>query len=526
MSNIRLKEWTAIRPIVCVLILACGILRSNASAGNLIWADSATTEHYADLIWGRNQYGMRGWEWITVERDLEDRRSIFRLRRGGYSTPPFGETKIWSQRNFDSMLVVVRDEIGFESFMEPTIAGLDVDEVWAYFFELRGSDTIGAQVLPLMKAIFPPRPLSPWKTLPMELSDISTILLGPNNEQLLTATGSYSSVGNRGGSTFTREAIFQWDDDRNRFIPILSLPRYDESFGDEGRTVSGADIRVVKLGPDSIAGLALQCVDSAWHGDSVTLTSDPGSILFELVDGSLIPTKLQLASGKVVPIRRELPIRLLPDKQAASGQEITGVATVTTEGRPDPLRSRIPDQEHGVQVQLMLESGSMIVSTRLPRWQYEESSTVRTPALVHLALWLDSDLLGDFRDSDCSTDDVLYFFSPDELDTTLCVRKYSVTERHGERSLVLQVQHITRLDLDRDSYEIRATIPGEDVGLHATSAHPAMCGLGLEVFRSDSLLVDPWVHAESSYPVELFRFDPRTWGTLLVADRRDSVFSR
>lgn len=497
--------------LLTIIFLGCPAL---ASAGDLELCDSIETYSFANLILGSD------WQNLVIERSPEWRTRVFRFDQDEYVMPEFLFTRTQWDRYYDTVTVVVTRWTDFEAIMEPSIEGIYLDEVDARFFAFKGPETTMVSQLRLRNALFPDVHWRNDGKLPLNVRSAEFLSLGKGAEQLFTAVGTVASIGMRYGSSWTRQAYWRWDDERGYLRPTFTFGVHSEESSERGYSTFDATPKWLAVPPDDHGVLSVRRRSIQYHDQQSTIV-DPGEIIMEFLDAALICTKMILDNSDTIPLRHRLPTWIVPDSAYSIGGSIpehsrpTGRSeqVVTERLRDFYYEQDIPTSDSGLAFSFSLVQDSLVMYF-----------SIKPPDC--LALWVDSDLWGDFGFPTQTDDDILMYVQTDSSGSQLSASKFKCIERNGDIVLTQLSDLQISSTLSGEYRSCRVSIGRNDAGLVARDHRPIACGFAVEVFRSDVLLADPWAPAGSAYPMGVARFDPRTWSALLIPLRSDSVSAR
>ena len=462
-----------------------------------------------------------------------------------YVDPSFRYCDLYDERLQDSIRVVVYDVVDFESFLSPDLTGSWVKEEYANFVWDRRDSAALLATIPLSKDFFPTldKKASP---LSSRIADLGFVEVGPKPAQLFRAEAHGASMGVGAASSSTHQAFWRWDEQSQRYIPIMtSLIHlgFNEFHGAQFDADYNftSDPQVEDIDGDGVNELTQR--RTFWFGAGTvhTTCSDPGRVVLSYIDGQFVATRMHLANGKSLKIHREIPFIVLPkwdstqipipedDEMSARVRLIENsvrrhnilqipVMSDTAPAIPTPT-------PNSPSCSFDLSSDSLSIEVRTVQRGQENQDTREHSLKSVLALWFDSDLSGDPDDSTLSEHDFLLAVRvrAEDKDTLQTVEKYRVRDSHGDASLELISRGPSILRLTGRSPVNRITLPIKECGLASREGRPAICGFAVEVFDSDMLFRNSHAKAAAAYPPTFLRFDPRTWGALIVADRTDSI---
>jgi len=302
----------------------------------------------------------------------------------------------------------------------------------------------------------------------------------------------------------------------------------------------------------NITGIAPRQSDRIGTPVGTIIGLPPRYVVFTSTSGrrrtTLQPERMRMADGSLFPIRPHLPVLLFPHSLATT--------PVESAGRTDTLMSFLGSPRFsGHIVRLGLEHSSPFeesgfwkdhrstLSTRLTDDSVEfeaaiwQRSSERSGAAIcslsdcWLVLWFDTDLLGDFRDSSCTSDDIMLIVRRNLGDSTAGIERFQLEEHEGN-FIPTPIDQVIRgfvppFNPEYSPLTFRWRMARHDIGLVERQGYPVMCGFAAEVVCMPTAGAADCssLAFELAYPPNFNRTDPRTWGTLIVANRKDTTYT-
>ena len=146
-------------------------------------------------------------------------------------------------------------------------------------------------------------------------------------------------------------------------------------------------------------------------------------------------------------------------------------------------------------------------------------------------LWFDTDLLSDFTSPFCSEDDIAFTVHTNPDDSTIRIEGAGLKERQGRIALVPFDERVGSFTPTRVSENwpqiFRWRLARHEIGLVEREGSPIMCGFAAEIACSGDFTTDGLYYLASglTYPRRFHRTDPSTWSTLMIAKRKDTVYT-
>jgi hypothetical protein len=262
---------------------------------------------------------------------------------------------------------------------------------------------------------------------------------------------------------------------------------------------------------------------------------------------TLQPARIVTDDRTVVPTRPSLPALLFPGARAfgtpdpiARWDNSTSLAGPPTGGGhflrlgSDRLLVFKENGSHGKRrpsLSFRLVDDSVeFVATVFQKSTENPGGIACTEPDYSVVLWFDTDLSADFNSSSNSGDDCVYVVEAAPDDAGAAVTRYNFEEQGDSFTLRTGNQHIGSFSRPRQPeywpHIFKWRLSRQEIGLVEREGFPTMCGYAAEIACKGVLATDGWYHiaSEFSHPRGFDRTDPRTWSTLMIANRTDTVY--
>ena len=263
----------------------------------------------------------------------------------------------------------------------------------------------------------------------------------------------------------------------------------------------------------------------------------------------LRPVRMLMSDNRTMPTRTSLPVLIFPGEHAfggfetikrgqdrsmydgppkGGGQLITlGKNFLSTFEDAGSADSRYPS----LALRLFGDSVEFVAAV-YPRMSEEARTEMCQGQDYSLLVWIDRELRADFGDSECNSDDQVYHVRGDTGDATCSVTKYAVINSNGDFTLSYSGQSAQGVysrtrSPDHEPHQFHWKLSQSECGLLPNDSQPRMCGMAVEMVCGSGFDTRTFDYKSSwlSYPVGFTRTDPRTWGWMVVADRKDTTYT-
>lgn len=263
----------------------------------------------------------------------------------------------------------------------------------------------------------------------------------------------------------------------------------------------------------------------------------------------LRPTHMIVTDGQKVPIRPSLPILLFPgeltfgdfqsirfgtDWSAYSAPPKGGGHVITLgKNRISPYDIVGSEGLRNPSLAMRLIGDSLeFEASVFSRMSDDACTELCQDGSYSFLLWIDSRLLTDFGDPECNYDDQVYHIRLDSTGLKCVVSRHSVTNTGGDFTISQADQSFAadyqapRSGGDLWPHLFRWKLSQVECGLAESNMSIHACGLAVEMVCDSGF--DPMAFdyrsGGLSYPVGFNRTDPRTWGTVIIAGRKDTTY--
>ncbi len=503
--------------------------------------------------------------------------------------PAFRVKKDWLVSQDDSVILAVHRLVAIVPYLGSAVEGTNPDfsysgSVLDIIRDSSGTLTPVARVQ-CDSLVFPANAGGTWIGAGV-VTDVRFLALGHEPNDFL-AVSMFTDVadGCDEYESWTNTALWRYSNGALRFFKWYETERYSSGYGSAIELKTVSDVRDIDGDSANELLYSRSYIYKSYDTyDTLTTCSDPGLIVYGYVPGDppstsssapsnsfgnvtgfapgyggygnaptgqlsrLSPSRLLVAPDSLIPIRPLLPILIYPGGLAGgSFQSILRSDNWTGYGGPPTgggqvirLRQEFqspyptwggPGQKPSLSMRIVGDSVEFVVNLFHDPLHHDVSAGCETSE-YSVILWADTELYGDFENADANSDDIAFVVYRCSADSMACVERYSVEEHQGSFQLVLfgssHGVYVRSGYLSSTPTIVSWKLATRDLGLVERIGAPTACGLAVEIVCSGSFVIDefPYVTAGWTYPPVFSRTDPRTWGMLMVAERKDTTYSR